>query len=112
MLMTDDWQELTRIRWKCMVIDEAQRLKNSGSKLNTNLKHFIADHRVLLTGTPIQNSTLELWSLLNFIAPMSFSSKEQFLSQFGNLQDSTQVQLLHKLLKPYLLRRYVRLMCF
>lgn len=50
MLMTEDWSELARVPWRCCVIDEAQRLKNSNSKLGQNLKHFRFAHRVLLTG--------------------------------------------------------------
>jgi chromodomain-helicase-DNA-binding protein 7 len=105
MLMAEDWTELTRVPWKCCVIDEAQRLKNSNSKLAQNLKHFRMSHRVLLTGTPIQNNTTELWSLLNFIAPETFSSRELFVRRFGSLHNKEQVDDLHRILKPFLLRR-------
>lgn len=60
---------------------------------------------LLLTGTPLQNSTEELWSLLHFCDPSYFASKEEFVDKFGQLNDSKQVQDLHSLLKPYLLRR-------
>jgi chromodomain-helicase-DNA-binding protein 7 len=107
MLLAEDWNDLARIEWKVVVIDEAQRLKNQNSKLLQNLRYFNFDHRVLLTGTPIQNNTGELWTLLNFIEPTKFASKEEFLVEFGNLQDAAQVEKLHLLLRPHLLRRCV-----
>jgi chromodomain-helicase-DNA-binding protein 7 len=61
--------------------------------------------RVLLTGTPIQNSTEELWTLLNYIAPFDFYSLDQFMEKFGNLKDSSQVEELQEAIRPYVLRR-------
>jgi hypothetical protein len=57
MILSSDWMELQQIRWKVLVTDEAQRLKNQLSKLLTNMRQFRSDHRVLLTGTPLQNNT-------------------------------------------------------
>lgn len=57
MILSSDWIELQQIRWKVLITDEAQRLKNQLSKLLTNMKQFKSDHRVLLTGTPLQNNT-------------------------------------------------------
>jgi chromodomain-helicase-DNA-binding protein 7 len=105
MLLAEDWTELAKIVWRVAIIDEAQRLKNNNSKLLQHLRQLQLEHRILLTGTPIQNNTSELWTLLNFIEPLKFSSHEQFLQEFGTLQDATQVENLHKLLRPYLLRR-------
>lgn len=105
MLMTPDWSNLQQIKWKCIVVDEAQRLKNTESKLITNLRTFKSEHRILLTGTPIQNNTQELWSLLNFIEPGVFTSAKEFAREFGQLEDADQVAKLHGLLRPFLLRR-------
>jgi len=58
-----------------------------------------------LTGTPLQNSTEELWALLSFADPVGFASRETFVEKFGQLTDSKQVSALHGILKPYLLRR-------
>jgi SNF2 family DNA or RNA helicase len=62
------------------------RLKNRTSKLLERLKLFKTEHRVILTGTPLQNNTEELWTLLNFIDPHLFNSLPLFLQNFGNLQ--------------------------
>lgn len=100
-----DIRLLQRIHWRCLIVDEAHRLKNHQSRLVEQLKGIRRDHCVLLTGTPLQNKTEELWALLNFLDPDAFPNISTFLEKFGNLQDSTQVADLHKLLKPYLLRR-------
>ena len=66
---------------------------------------FNREFCLLLTGTPLQNSTEELWALLHFADPVNFASKEAFTNQFGQLTSQEQVADLHKVLKPYLLRR-------
>ncbi|KAH3744388.1 chromodomain helicase DNA binding protein [Pelomyxa schiedti] len=104
MVMTDA-NDLARIQWQVIVVDEAHRMKNSQSKLITTLKTIKGYHRILLTGTPIQNNTKELWSLLNFIEPVHFASQDDFLDQFENLQDEGQVKKLQDVLHPHLLRR-------
>jgi len=62
-----DSTELRKIPWRCIVVDEAHRLKNCNSKLNRELQNFPREYTILLTGTPIQNNTEELWALLNFV---------------------------------------------
>ncbi|DAZ94104.1 TPA: hypothetical protein N0F65_007938 [Lagenidium giganteum] len=96
---------LSKIRWRCLVVDEAHRLKNQSSRLVEQLRSLRRDHCVLLTGTPLQNKTEELWALLNFLDAKSFPSVNDFLEKFGDLHESQQVADLHKMLKPYLLRR-------
>lgn len=63
------------------------------------------EHRVLLSGTPLQNNVNELFSLLNFLEPTQFSSSEAFLKEFGALKTETEVQKLKAVLKPMMLRR-------
>lgn len=60
---------LGTINWCCLVVDEAHRLKNDDSLLYKALMDFNTNHRVLITGTPLQNSLKELWALLHFIMP-------------------------------------------
>lgn len=60
---------------------------------------------LLLTGTPLQNNTEELWSLFRFIDPENFRDPTEFLSRFGVVDSAQKVQELHTMLKPYLLRR-------
>eukprot|EP01114_Cavostelium_apophysatum_P015128 TRINITY_DN4061_c0_g1_i1.p1 TRINITY_DN4061_c0_g1~~TRINITY_DN4061_c0_g1_i1.p1 ORF type:complete len:2056 (-),score=800.22 TRINITY_DN4061_c0_g1_i1:68-6235(-) len=105
MLLSADWADLRKIKWKSIVVDEAQRLKNTNSKLLENLRTFKADHRILLTGTPLQNNTQELWTLLNFVEPVKFASVKDFMAEYGQLENSEQVDKLHAILRPHLLRR-------
>ncbi|GMF65012.1 unnamed protein product [Phytophthora lilii] len=96
---------LSKIHWRCLVVDEAHRLKNQSSRLVEQMRSLRRDHCVLLTGTPLQNKTEELWALLNFLDGRSFPSVADFLEKFGDLHEAQQVADLHKMLKPYLLRR-------
>uniref|UniRef100_K3X6C6 Chromodomain-helicase-DNA-binding protein 6 n=1 Tax=Globisporangium ultimum (strain ATCC 200006 / CBS 805.95 / DAOM BR144) TaxID=431595 RepID=K3X6C6_GLOUD len=96
---------LTKIKWRCLIVDEAHRLKNQASRLVEQMRSLHRDHCVLLTGTPLQNKTEELWALLNFLDGKSFPSVQDFLEKFGDLHEAQQVADLHKMLKPYLLRR-------
>ncbi|XP_022082169.1 chromodomain-helicase-DNA-binding protein 8-like [Acanthaster planci] len=100
-----DCQELSEIEWRVVVIDEAHRLKNRNCKLLEGLKFLDMEHRVLLTGTPLQNNIDELFSLLNFLEPGRFRSISQFLGDFGDLKTESQVEKLQQLLKPMMLRR-------
>jgi chromodomain-helicase-DNA-binding protein 7 len=97
--------ELKDFPWRVCVIDEAHRLKNKNCKLLEGLRLLNMEHRVLLSGTPLQNNVQELFSLLNFLEPSQFSSDESFVKEFGDLKSETQVQKLQALLKPMMLRR-------
>ncbi|XP_056607455.1 chromodomain-helicase-DNA-binding protein 6 isoform X3 [Triplophysa dalaica] len=100
-----DCPELKKINWRCVVIDEAHRLKNRNCKLLEGLKLMNLEHKVLLTGTPLQNSVEELFSLLNFLEPLQFPSESTFLEEFGDLKTEEQVKKLQAILKPMMLRR-------
>uniref|UniRef100_A0A665TTQ3 Chromodomain helicase DNA binding protein 6 n=1 Tax=Echeneis naucrates TaxID=173247 RepID=A0A665TTQ3_ECHNA len=100
-----DCPELKKLHWRCVVIDEAHRLKNRNCKLLEGLKLMNLEHKVLLTGTPLQNSVEELFSLLNFLEPQQFPSESSFLEEFGDLKTDEQVKKLQAILKPMMLRR-------
>ena len=87
------------------MVDEAQRMKNKSGKLQQTLHQIHWQQCVLLTGTPLQNNMLELWTLLNFVAPQTFPSSTEFLQQYGDLHNQTQVASLQRLLVTYVLRR-------
>nr|XP_019780841.1 chromodomain-helicase-DNA-binding protein 7 isoform X5 [Tursiops truncatus] len=104
MILTD-CPELRNIPWRCVVIDEAHRLKNRNCKLLEGLKLMDLEHKVLLTGTPLQNTVEELFSLLHFLEPGRFPSETTFMQEFGDLKTEEQVQKLQAILKPMMLRR-------
>lgn len=73
-----------QVQWKYMIIDEGHRMKNHHCKLTQVLNtHYIAPHRLLLTGTPLQNKLPELWALLNFLLPSIFKSCSTFEQWFN-----------------------------
>uniref|UniRef100_A0A8B9ZZZ9 Chromodomain helicase DNA binding protein 3 n=1 Tax=Anas zonorhyncha TaxID=75864 RepID=A0A8B9ZZZ9_9AVES len=71
-LITIDQAALGSIRWACLVVDEAHRLKNNQSKFFRVLNGYKIEHKLLLTGTPLQNNLEELFHLLNFLTPERF----------------------------------------
>lgn len=87
------------------MVDEAHRLKNKQAKTLKLLKDHPCKRILLLTGTPVQNNTKELWTLLNYIEPEKFNNMDQFMEDYGNLESYEQIQKLHKILRPHFLRR-------
>lgn len=112
---------LSRHEWAYMIIDEGHRMKNAQSKLSHTLtRYYKTRHRLILTGTPLQNNLPELWALLNFVLPKIFNSSktfdEWFNTPFSNTGGQEKIELteeeallvirrLHKVLRPFLLRR-------
>lgn len=99
---------LRKIAWRYIVIDEAHRIKNEQSLLSVAVRTFTSTNRLLLTGTPLQNDLHELWSLLNFLLPDVFNSANDFDNWFDPkvcLGDDDMVHRLHRILKPFMLRR-------
>ena len=104
-MVNKDRDILSRIDWACMAVDEAHRLKNRSSALFKSLNGFKIHHCVLLTGTPIQNRITELGTLLHFLEPAKFADIDEFEQEFGEMDKKEQVDKLHAVLRPYLLRR-------
>ncbi|XP_016537603.2 CHD3-type chromatin-remodeling factor PICKLE-like isoform X3 [Capsicum annuum] len=100
-----DSASLKPIKWECMIVDEGHRLKNKDSKLFSSLKQYSSRHRVLLTGTPLQNNLDELFMLMHFLDAGKFGSLEEFQQEFEDISQEEQVSRLHKMLAPHLLRR-------
>ncbi|VDK59428.1 unnamed protein product [Cylicostephanus goldi] len=96
---------LSSIEWEALVVDEAHRLKNNQSTFFKNLREYNINYRVLLTGTPLQNNLEELFHLLNFLAPDRFYDLESFTLEFAEISKEDQIQKLHSLLGPHMLRR-------
>lgn len=99
--------QLKKFAWEYIIVDEAHRIKNEESSLSQIIRVFNSRNRLLITGTPLQNNLHELWALLNFLLPDVFGDASAFDQWFSN-QDSDQdtiVQQLHRVLRPFLLRR-------
>ncbi|XP_046403987.1 chromodomain-helicase-DNA-binding protein 1 isoform X3 [Ischnura elegans] len=95
---------LGSIGWAILLVDEAHRLKNDDSLLYKALMEFDTNHRLLITGTPLQNSLKELWSLLHFIMPQKFMNWDEFEKEHDNAAQKGYAKL-HKQLEPFILRR-------
>ncbi|KAL8561069.1 hypothetical protein ACOMHN_031013 [Nucella lapillus] len=114
-LVVQDHQAFRRKKWKYLILDEAQNIKNFKSQRWQMLLNFSSQRRLLLTGTPLQNSLMELWSLMHFLMPHVFQSHRDFKEWFANpltgmIEGSQEyneslIKRLHKVLRPFLLRR-------
>ncbi|XP_019188894.1 PREDICTED: probable helicase CHR10 isoform X2 [Ipomoea nil] len=110
-----DQEFLSQVPWHYVIIDEAQRLKNTSSVLYNVLKEqFLMPRKLLMTGTPIQNNLSELWALMHFCMPSIFGTSEQFLSAFKEAGDPScynaekakgQLKILKYILGAFMLRR-------
>ena len=110
-----------RINFSYLVLDEAHRIKNDEAMFGDLLRSLHCKNKLLLTGTPLSNNILELYSLLSFLMPHIFNSKTQFEESFGilsykndkqkekvnvlGLSDQDTVKKIHNLIAPFVLRR-------
>ncbi|KAL3134959.1 Pharynx and intestine in excess protein 1 [Trebouxia sp. C0010 RCD-2024] len=114
-LVLQDAKMFRRKKWKYLILDEAHMIKNWKSQRWQTLLNFNSKRRLLITGTPLQNDLMELWSLMHFLMPQIFASHAQFKDWFHNpllgMVEGQQevnkgiVERLHSVLRPFLLRR-------
>ncbi|RYO93094.1 hypothetical protein DL766_000238 [Monosporascus sp. MC13-8B] len=116
----NDTEYLEKQNWNYIVLDEGHLIKNPKAKISIAVKKLISNHRLILTGTPIQNNVLELWSLFDFLMPGFLGAEKVFLdrfakpiaaSRFSKASSKEQeagalaIEALHKQVLPFLLRR-------
>lgn len=99
----NDIDKYENINFDYCIIDEAQNIKNPDSTITKYIKNINAKVKFALTGTPIENNLLELWSIFDFIMPGYLYNKSKFKSIFIN-NDKNVIEL-KKLIKPFILRR-------
>lgn len=114
-LVVQDTNAFKRKRWYYMILDEAHNIKNFKSQRWQTLLNFNTQRRLLLTGTPLQNNLMELWSLMHFLMPHIFRSRKEFSYWFSNPLNSVVegnrqvnndlISRLHSIMRPFLLRR-------
>ncbi|XP_023642512.1 protein PHOTOPERIOD-INDEPENDENT EARLY FLOWERING 1 isoform X2 [Capsella rubella] len=117
-LVIQDSKMFKRKKWKYLILDEAHLIKNWKSQRWQTLLNFNSKRRILLTGTPLQNDLMELWSLMHFLMPHVFQSHQEFKDWFCNpiagmvegqeKINKEVIDRLHNVLRPFLLRRLKR----
>ena len=105
MLVRNGWMK--EYRWRLAILDEAQAIKNSGTKQTRAVKELTAASRIAMTGTPVENRLSDLWSLFDFLNPGLLGTAKQFGSFVKRLQDAPvpSFEPLRNLVRPYILRR-------
>lgn len=108
------------VHWNYVVLDEGHIIKNGKTKSSKAIKTLIANHRLILSGTPIQNNVLELWSLFDFLMPGFLGTEKQFMCKFSRPilasrdpkssakeqeAGALAMEALHRQVLPFLLRR-------
>jgi hypothetical protein len=110
-LLRRDLEALQKFSFRALILDEAQFIKNPGAQVTQSVKQLNAEHRLALTGTPLENRLLDLWSIVDFIQPNYLGNQEQFTETYeprGENAESAQRIARRRLsakLRPLLLRR-------
>ncbi|PWN25714.1 hypothetical protein BDZ90DRAFT_233723 [Jaminaea rosea] len=119
-VVRNDIAALSSLNWSYCILDEGHIIKNAKTKTTKAVKQIKANHRLILTGTPIQNNVLELWSLFDFLMPGFLGTERAFHERFGKPIVATRegkasakeqeaaalaLESLHKQVLPFLLRR-------
>uniref|UniRef100_A0A336KBP6 CSON011086 protein n=1 Tax=Culicoides sonorensis TaxID=179676 RepID=A0A336KBP6_CULSO len=119
-IVRKDIEFFSSIKWNYCILDEGHTIKNGKTKCSKAIKQIIANHRLILSGTPIQNNVLELWSLFDFLMPGFLSTEKQFMSRFSRPilasrdpkssakeqeAGALAMEALHRQVLPFLLRR-------
>ena len=105
-----DIEELENYRFNYVILDESQAIKNPNSGITKAVMSFNARHRLILTGTPLENTTMDLWTQMSFVNPGLLGSQSFFRANFQQpiekQSDQRQLHKLNSIIKPFLLRRH------
>ncbi|XP_013387250.1 TATA-binding protein-associated factor 172-like [Lingula anatina] len=119
-IVRNDIEFFGAIKWNYCILDEGHIIKNGKTKISKSVKQLVCNHRLILSGTPIQNNVLELWSLFDFLMPGFLGTEKQFTAKYGRpiLQSrdakssskeqeagALAMEALHRQVLPFLLRR-------
>lgn len=107
-LLQKDVEFYKTVQFGYLILDEAQHIKNRGTRNAKSVKMITAAHRLILTGTPIENSLDELWSLFDFLMPGLLSSYERFVEKYIRTSTYTtgeSLEALRRKVSPFILRR-------
>ncbi|MGW5739862.1 DEAD/DEAH box helicase [Amycolatopsis sp. NPDC003861] len=106
---TRDAGELAAFGWRRLVLDEAHAIKNADTATAKAVRRFTAEHRLALTGTPVENRLADLWSVLDLLNPGLLGSRFEFRQRFAapieRTGDTATAAALRRITQPYLLRR-------
>lgn len=104
-----DADQLARWRWRFLIADEAQRVKNPGTQRAKAIRKVPAEARIAITGTPVENRLRDLWAVFDFLAPGYLGSETEFQRHFADpierLGSRKAAELLIRRTRPFLLRR-------
>ncbi|HXM18556.1 MAG TPA: SNF2-related protein [Candidatus Tumulicola sp.] len=104
-----DAETLSKINFRTVVLDEAQQIKNPQAKISQVIKSLESEQRLALTGTPIENSVLDLWSIMDFVMPGLLGNESHFRTAFETPimrdGDAEKQQRLAKRVQPFMIRR-------
>lgn len=96
---------LVTIRWLAVILDEGQHIKNPDSKAARAARELRTDNRLVLTGTPLENRLMDLWSLMTFATPGSLGDRAYFHRHFDRRKDDRATERLSARLRPFMIRR-------
>jgi non-specific serine/threonine protein kinase len=104
--LTQKYEWLRSHSWNYVILDEAQAIKNPGTKQARAIKTLTSRNRIIMTGTPIENRLMDLWSLFDFLNPGLLGNAREFKKFAKRLKhDPSGYSRLRKLVSPYILRR-------
>ena len=98
-------EELAKVKWLSTILDEGQQIKNPDSKAAKAARELNSQNRLVLTGTPIENRLMDMWSLMAFAMPGVLGSRAYFKKRFDKRKDPGAQSRLASRLRPFLLRR-------